>query len=156
MLYGVSGSRFCRITLFRFPGTVVYKQKNWMHKQVPLLFMATKTSLSNYKYAHISLNRVSCDLGVGDAVLHDRTICMVPADRQGSGGGVVYAQVPRGTSRHWAQKREEEYGFAFLLKTPARLRAANKTHWPGFLHVFPSSMIAGPSPSLYRATTPTL
>lgn len=79
----------------------------------------------NYKRAYIFLNRVSCSLGIGDAVLHNRTIGMFPAHRESTGGGVIYAHVPWATTGHWARKHEEKcVCLCFTFQTSLCLRGA--------------------------------
>lgn len=63
----------------------------------------------NYKHAYKFLDGVSCGLGIGDAVLRDRTFGMFPAHRESTGGGVIYTHVPWATAGHWAKKREKAF-----------------------------------------------
>lgn len=50
--------------------------------------------------AYIFLNGVSCGLGIGDAVLHDGTFSMFPANRESTRGGVINTHVSWATTGH--------------------------------------------------------
>lgn len=60
-------------------------------------------------YAYIFLDGVSCGLGIGDAVLHDRTFSMFPAHRESCGGGVIHTHVPRTTTGNLGRKYREKH-----------------------------------------------
>lgn len=50
--------------------------------------------------AYIFLDGVSCGLGIGDAVLHDGTFSVFPANRESTRGGVIHAHVSWATTGH--------------------------------------------------------
>lgn len=51
-------------------------------------------------HAYEFLNGVPCGGGVGDAVLYDWTVSVVPVHSQGAGRGVVHTEVPWATAGH--------------------------------------------------------
>lgn len=65
-------------------------------------------SNSGIMRAYIFLDGISCGLGIGDAVLHDGTFSMFPANRESTGGGVIHAHVSWATTGHWARKHGEK------------------------------------------------
>lgn len=55
-------------------------------------------------YTHKLSDGVPGHGGVGDPVLPDGTLCVVPADGEGAGGGIEHAHVPGTSARHCGTK----------------------------------------------------
>lgn len=55
---------------------------------------------SNSNDTHKLSYGVSCERCVGDLVLHDWPLCVIPADAQGARGCIKHSQIPGSSARH--------------------------------------------------------